>query len=289
MDGQDQSPIVPVHSLVMFFRRFLGYRPKPFQVGGAGRWVPRHRDCEHRSPVFPSQRDPGWGLDGCHGHRHVGLLERAQLEQAFVKFKPIAFIGDGLGLGEQPQDYPQRLVHAFPLCLVGDSHHVGVAGQGTRPDPKQHPAVGHVVKLHHAVGDHQRVMVRQAHDAGAQFDVTGPLGRGGDEDLRRGDDFPSRRMVLADPGFIETQGVHPVDQLQVAVQGQCWVLSDPMKRPHEGTEFHPFRHIHLVLPSELCLLPPVVAAVSDHRRQEADVDRQAVCLVYSQSRLNPNN
>ena len=40
--------------------------------------------------------------------------------------------------------------------------------------------MGHVVELYHPVGDHERMVIGQAHDPGAQFDVAGPLGSGGE-------------------------------------------------------------------------------------------------------------
>ena len=42
--------------------------------------------------------------------------------------------------------------------------------------------------------------------AGAELDVAGALGRGGDEDLRRGDDLAAGRVVLADPGLVVARG-----------------------------------------------------------------------------------
>ena len=84
-----------------------------------------------------------------------------------------------------------RLGHAVAGSRV-DPQHQGVGGQQARPDAEHHPAAGHVVELDDAVGDHQRVVVRQRDDAGAEADVPGPLRRDGDEDLRRVDGLDSR-------------------------------------------------------------------------------------------------
>ena len=41
-----------------------------------------------------------------------------------------------------------------------------------------------------------------------------------DENFRAGDGFPSRTMMLTDPHLIESQGVQPLHQLEVAFESQ---------------------------------------------------------------------
>ena len=60
-----------------------------------------------------------------------------------------------------------------------------------------------------------------------------------------------------------------VDQFQVPVQGQCWVLPDPVERAHEATEFHSLWHIHVYLSPERC-------------------PQAALRPVYSQAMAKPN-
>ena len=60
--------------------------------------------------------------------------------------------------------------------------------------------------------------------AGAQPDALGPLGGGGDEDLRRGDDLAAGGVVLTDPRLVVAEPVEVLDQLQVALQRQGGVL-----------------------------------------------------------------
>ena len=81
------------------------------------------------------------------------------------------------------------------------------ASDASRPGPaaEHDPATRHVVELDDAVRDVQRVVIRQRHDTGAEAEVLGAFGRGGDEDLRRVDRLHPRRVVLADPRFRETQ------------------------------------------------------------------------------------
>ena len=70
-----------------------------------------------------------------------------------------------------------------------EAEHDGVRGQRAWPEAEHEPAAGEVVEQHGALGDHVGVVVRHAGDAGAELDVARALGRGGDEDLRAGDDL----------------------------------------------------------------------------------------------------
>ena len=62
---------------------------------------------------------------------------------------------------QQGNDDAERLVHHVPLARGGNAHGESVGNQGSRPDPKHHPAAGHVVELHDPVGEHERVVVGQ--------------------------------------------------------------------------------------------------------------------------------
>ena len=50
-------------------------------------------------------------LDRRHRYGHVGPLVRAELKHRLAQLEPVAFVCQRLLLGEQPQDYTQRLVH----------------------------------------------------------------------------------------------------------------------------------------------------------------------------------
>ena len=80
-------------------------------------------------------------------------------------------------------------------------------------DAKHRPAARHVVELHHAVGQHERVVVGQRDDTGTEPDVAGALGRRGDEHLGAGDQLEPARMVLADPRLVVVQSVEVFEQL----------------------------------------------------------------------------
>src|SRR6266511_913868 len=57
-------------------------------------------------------------------------------------------------------------------------------------------------------------------------------------------------MVFADIGFIEAQHVEPLQDLQVAFQGQGRVFTWPMEGRHEYAELHSGGHCHrTILPS----------------------------------------
>jgi len=64
-----------------------------------------------------------------------------------------------------------------------------------------------MVELHHAVSDNKRVMVRQRHNARAQTNTPGTLGRRGDKERRIADVLKATRVVLADPSLVIRQFV----------------------------------------------------------------------------------
>ena len=122
-------------------------------------------------------------------------------------------------------------------CLAGSMPIMKASeGRAPGPDADHDAAPGQVVEQHHAVGQHERVVVGQRRHAGAQPDVLGALRRGGDEDLGRGDDLVAGRVVLAEPGLVEAERVEMLDQLQVALEGQRRVLAHRVERGQEDAE-----------------------------------------------------
>jgi hypothetical protein len=59
-----------------------------------------------------------------------------------------------------------------------------------------------------------------------------------DHQLRRGDQLPACRVVLADPGLVVAQVIEPLDQLHVAGQGKRGVLAQAMEGREEDAELH---------------------------------------------------
>ena len=71
----------------------------------------------------------------------------------------------------------------------------------------------------------KRVVVGERHHPGAERMRWVRCGRGGDEDLGRGDDLVAAGVVLADPGLVEAEAVEVLDQGEVAVEGEGGVLA----------------------------------------------------------------
>ena len=71
--------------------------------------------------------------------------------------------------------------------------------------PEVEAPLGHVIELRDALGQHQRMVVRETGDAGAELDLLGAAERVGDKQVRRRDVLPDRRKVLADPGLVKSQ------------------------------------------------------------------------------------
>ena len=72
--------------------------------------------------------------------------------------------------------------------------------------------------------------------------MLGPLGGGGDEQLRGGDDLVARRVVLADPGLVVAEAVEVLDELEVALDGQGGVLVRRVEGREEDAEAETVAH-----------------------------------------------
>ncbi len=183
----------------------------------------------------PGQAGPGRGdlrRDGDLGHRS---LVRAQLQPGLDQPEPVGLHGDRLA-GQQAQDRLERLLHHVALAGRVDAHHERVRGQRARSHAEHDAAAGEVVEQDDAVGQDEGLVVGQGRDARAQTDVRGALRRGGDEHLGRRDDLVAGGVVFAEPGFVETQAVEVLDQLQVALERQRRVLPDRVERGQEDAE-----------------------------------------------------
>ena len=129
-------------------------------------------------------------------------------------------------------------MHARPLPVGRDAEHVRVGRQLAGPAAEHGAAAREVVEQHEAVGEQQRVVVRQGVDAAAEADVLRPFRRGRDEHLRRRDDLVAAGVVLADPHLVEAEPVEVLDQLQVAFECERGVLTRRVERGHEESEAH---------------------------------------------------
>ena len=104
-----------------------------------------------------------------------------EMQPRLVQLEPVGLHRDRLLAVQQPHDRVQRLQHARTLRAGFDAQHVGVRRQRARAAAQHGAAARHVVELHEALRHHERMVIRQAGHAGAEPDVLGALGGGGDE------------------------------------------------------------------------------------------------------------
>ena len=156
----------------------------------------------------------------------------AQLQLRVGQVEPVGLAVDGLA-AQQRHDDVERLVHHLALVAGIDADLQRVVDQRAGTHAEHRAAPRHVVELDHAVGDHERVVVGQRHDPGAEADVAGALRRGGDEHLRAGDQLEPAGMVLADPGLVVVEPVEMLEQFEVALDRQGRVLVVIVERRQE--------------------------------------------------------
>ena len=180
-------------------------------------------------PCLPAPRGPVGEKDAATATSKHGSLYGCQLQPRVLQREPVGVHGDGLA-AEQPHDRVEALLHARPLLVGGDAEHVCVRGELARAAAEHHPTAGEVVEQNHAIGQHQRVVVRQRADAGAELDVLGPFGGDADEHLGRRDDLVPRGVVLADPRLVESEAVHRHDQVEVALDAPASGSARPGER-----------------------------------------------------------
>ena len=166
--------------------------------------------------------------------RHV-LLQRQQLQRRILQREPLALGRDALAL-EQTADDADGLVLAVALDHRVDAERVGVGRQRAGPGAEDGPAAGHVVELHHALGDVEGMVVGQRDHAGAEPDALGALAGGRQEHLGRGDRLPAAGVVLAAPELVEPEPVQMLDEIEVAAELQHRVLADGMMRGEKGAK-----------------------------------------------------
>ena len=127
-------------------------------------------------PYLPAICMPDGLIDEASRHRHV-LLQRQDLQLRVAQREPLALVAEALLAAEQPDDHAERFVLAVALDHRVDAERVRVGRQRARAGAEHRPAAGHVVELHDALGDVERVVVRQRDDAGAEHDAVGALAR----------------------------------------------------------------------------------------------------------------
>ena len=155
-----------------------------------------------------------------------------------IEREPRAFDRDAALFREQPPDCLDAFDQSFALGRRIDSEHVGVAGERARSAAQNYPAAGDLIEHRVAIGDMERMMVRDADHARPQHYPARARRRRSDENVRRGDYLPSGGMMLTDKSLVVTQMVKPFDQLKIALIGKCRILSGRVKRGKKDSEFH---------------------------------------------------
>ena len=113
-----------------------------------------------------------------------------------------------------------------------------VAGKAPGADAEVEASLRHVVELRDALGQHQRVVVRETGDARTELDLLGATKRVGNKQVRCRDILPDRRKVLTDPGFVKPQLVQGDDLLQVRFDRLREVRAGGMQRHCEVPVLH---------------------------------------------------
>ena len=237
VDDAQHPPVVPVRFGPAGFGGLVAHRV-PGGLDGGVATGHRHRQGEQGRAQCPRQSRPRWGNHCRGGNLGIRPGVGADMQGGVAQGEPVGLAVDPLvGCGaEQRQDRLQRLLHHRPLVHRVDAHHVGVGRQRARPGAEHHPAAGEVVEQHPAVGDHERMVVGQGHHPGAQPDVSGPFGRGGDEHLGTRDEFVTAGMVFAEPGLVVAEPVQRLDAVHVVLQCGGGGLTHGVEGGDEHTE-----------------------------------------------------
>jgi len=131
------------------------------------------------------------------------------------------------------QDDVERLGPSGPR-LLRDRHRPNIsASDGSRPGPTPNIASSprHVIELHDAIRNHQRMMIWQRDDAGTEPNPLRTLGNSPrNHQLGRGDDFVARPSD-APPihASSKTDAIKMLDQINIASNRKRWVFIDWVK------------------------------------------------------------
>ena len=235
MDRTDETPCIAVDRLTVVLCRVLADGP----VGGEGiETAGRCRaDRKQAQTVLACSCRTCRRDLACNGDLDPGARIGRHLQACVVELEPARFCGHRLA-AQQWYKHVECLVHHVALPGNLDAHHEGVRWQGTGADTEHHATARDVVELIDAVGQHQRMVIGKRGNACAETNVLGALGQGGDEEFRARDQFIAGRVMLADPGFVVAELVHPLDKLDVALDCQCRVLVEGVEGGDESAEAH---------------------------------------------------
>src|SRR5262249_60010785 len=115
-----------------------------------------------------------------------------------MQVEPVGLLGHRASL-HQLHDDIERFVELAALVLRVKTHLDRVIDERARPYAEHGTAARHIVELHHAAGESERIMVRQGDDAGAKADVAWGPGSAPGEKFPGGKDLETPRGVLPRP------------------------------------------------------------------------------------------
>ena len=204
-------------------------------------------DAQH-AEIVPSRQHAAIGRDRAgDGEMRARLRIGAQLQAPVAQAIPVGVARHGLAR-QEPRDHVDRVGHAVALRLGIDAEHHRVGREQSGAEAEHGAPARLVVELHDAVGDHERMVIGQRDDAGAEPDAARALGGGGDEELGLAVDLVAAGMVLADPRLVEAQLVEPLHELEIALHAQERVLVVGMERRQENAGAQRAGHAHRVTP-----------------------------------------
>jgi hypothetical protein len=160
-------------------------------VSATSQWIARRSKPSgdvaliERSPdaVLAGQLRPGRGERSRHRHLDVRVAVRAELEHGVAQDEPVGLDRDRLGGGLQRHDRVEALLHHAPLLVGIDAHEVRIERKLSGTAPEHQPTAREVVEHHHAVEEHERLVIRQRAHARTEADVARALRGRRDEHL----------------------------------------------------------------------------------------------------------
>src|SRR6516225_5482314 len=93
-----------------------------------------------------------------------------------------------------------------------------------------------------ALSHPQRIVIRNADHAGAEFDVTRALGRRRYHDFRRGGELGASGVMLAEPCLIIAAAIQPLDEIEIALQCERRVDAGFMEGREKNAEAQALAH-----------------------------------------------
>ncbi len=100
-----------------------------------------------------------------------------------MQLEPFAFVAEPLVAAQQAGDHRQCLVLPVALHHGIDAQRACIGHQRSGARAEHRPTATHVVELHDALCDVERMVIGEADHACAEHDVVGPLRRTSEEHL----------------------------------------------------------------------------------------------------------